>query len=209
MFDVDKEIREYIEESTKSDKIDENIVENINIYNSINNIKECIEDLSVKEEGTFKLIDKYTKNNVSLVNKLSELETYSRIIDELKLNERIQKDRENKFMTSLINILDGVDWVLEKNVFIKEEANKSIKTTKKLIKKELSSMNIMSTAKVGDIYDEENHICLGYKRELGYTYNQISDVIKQGYKYKGKILRQAEVIVVNNNMEGKYEYNRH
>lgn len=178
-------------------------------------IKKFIEKVEEEEEKLFipnedlvlKEIDNLNKNIINLFK--DEREDDILVINNLKYQMRIQEGREKNIVLSLINILDSIDWLLRNAlIFSNEGMKKSIKTTNILINRELENMKLIRTPEVGDLYNENYHVCLGYKKSEKLIDKQIIEVIKKGYIFRDKVIRQSEVIVVNNSMEENDEYNR-
>lgn len=202
MFDINDEINNYIKIINE-----QNYIECNDINTKIDVVTKHIKKINKLENDVFNLMKLDIKGGELILNKISNNENYLSIIDEIKLQSRIQDDREKKLISALVNIVDSIDWLIEKDIILENKAGmKSIEATKKIIEKELFKINIFKMGNVGDIYDEEEHICLGYKNGQEKDFNEIIEVVKKGYKYKDKILRQAEVIVVKNNLEDNYEY---
>lgn len=178
MYKIDRYIEEYIDKLVETKPL---LLSGHNVVEEMCSEIKKINDISVK-------IDNYSSN-----------------IDDMKLKERIAKDRQEKLIFSLINILDGIDWYIETSlVFSNESVNKSVLATKQIIKRELESIKLTSTPNIGDLFNENYHFCAGNKSDSNFADNQIVEVIKKGYIYNDKVFREAEVIVVKNNMEDDY-----
>lgn len=86
---------------------------------------------------------------------------------------------------------------------------KSIEASIKIINRELENMKVKRTGEKGELFNENYHECIGYRRETEMCNNEILRVIKHGYLYKDKVFRYAKVIIVNNNLEENNEFNRY
>ena len=176
MVDIDKEIENYIKKIELSDLNISEKVGNQELYDKVDEIDRKIHRISEVE-----------------------LNKYNSIISNLRLKERIQNSREEKLIASIINILDSIDWIFNSTLILENEAlGKTVVATKKLINRELQNSNIVSTGEKGELYNENYHVCLGYSSNKSLTENEILENIKKGYIYKDKIVRQAQVIVVDN-----------
>lgn len=177
-----KEVERYLEEI--EGYFEKNISFNREnpLVKKVENINENIEGIALKVENI----------------KVTEEEFRKTLINEYKLKERIRKDREKKIVLSLISILDNVD------CFLKEEKDlneRRVSLIKKLIKRELENANIRSISKVGELYNEEYHMCIGYLEKNDKEDKEILEVIREGYIYRGNLVRQAEVIINNRGRE--------
>lgn len=151
------------------------------------------------------------RRSLTSVNKnIERLHGYEDTMSQMKLKERIQENREDKLIISIIRILDSIDWLLNSSSDNGNESLlKSVEATKRMITRELQSIKLIATPEKGDFYNENYHICIGYKKEPGRPNNEVLEIVKKGYIYRDRILRPAEVIVVNNNeVEETYERNR-
>ncbi|MGL5411371.1 nucleotide exchange factor GrpE [Cetobacterium sp.] len=177
-----KEVERYLEEI--EGYFEKNISFNIEnpLALKVENINESIEEIALKVEKI----------------KVTEEEFRKTLINEYKLKERIRKEREKKVVLSLISILDNVEY------FFKEEKDlnkRRVSLIKKLIKRELGNANIRSISKVGELYNEEYHMCIGYLEKMDKEDKEILEVIREGYIYRGHLVRQAEVIINNRGRE--------
>lgn len=209
MIDLDKEIILYTKLLREGDDENKDFFMNEDIYSKLDNIVNNTDKMCKQNISTCKAMDKQLKISENLLENNHKINSYIDQIQDLKLRERIQLDRENNMIAGLINILDSISWLLETSmIFTNEGLKGSIDTTKKLIKRELEKIKIVEIASIGDLYNEDNHICIAYKKDNNLMDNQITEIIKNGYRFKDKIVRQAEVIVVNNSVEVSCEYNR-
>lgn len=160
--------------------------------------------------GVDKNINDIYKTIIRVEEGLNNVCKYQNEVSQLQLQVRIEKDKEKSLIRSLVNILDSLEWLLNGNFSVlNEELKQPISSTKKIIKRELENIGVVNTPILGDLYNENFHICIGYKEDIDYLDNQISEIIKSGYIFEGEVLRLAEVIVVNNqDLEVRNEYNR-
>lgn len=209
MIDLDKEIILYTKLLKERDDENKEFFMNEDIYSKLEKIVNNTDTMWKQNIFTGEAVDKQLKISENLLDNNHKINLYIDQIQDLKLRERIQLDRENNMMSGLINILDSISWLLENSIiYTNDDLKGSIDTTRKLIKRELEKIKIVEIASVGDLYNEDNHICIAYKKDNNLMDNQITEIIKDGYRFKDKIIRQAEVIVVNNSVEVNCEYNR-
>lgn len=209
MIDLDKEIILYTKLLKERDDENKEFFMNEDIYSKLEKIVNNTDTMWKQNIFTGEAVDKQLKISENLLDNNHKINLYIDQIQDLKLRERIQLDRENNMISGLINILDSISWLLENSmIYTNDDLKGSIDTTRKLIKRELEKIKIVEIASVGDLYNEDNHICIAYKKDNNLMDNQITEIIKDGYRFKDKIIRQAEVIVVNNSVEVNCEYNR-
>lgn len=176
-----KSIDRYLEEIEKYFENDLEITEESQLFKNVEDINKDINNISIK-------LKKIESNEENFKKSL---------INEYKLKNRIIREREKKIVGSLINIMDNIE------EFLKEESLNKKKATliNKIIKREFENINLRKTSKVGELYNEEYHMCIGYEKDLDKEEGQILEVIRQGYIYRNNIVRQAEVII--NNKKGE------
>ncbi|MGL4848556.1 MAG: nucleotide exchange factor GrpE [Clostridium sp.] len=170
-MEIDRKIEDYIKRLEKN----------------INEEKEKICEEDIEKEKT-----KDLKKDIKRVEeKLNKIEGV--YIHKEKLRERILSKDEEKLLKGIIGILDGIDWIYNEELDVK--IRNRARLSKKIIKRELENMNISINGEVGELYNENFQMGVGEKTILEKDENQILEVLRQGYFYKGKLLRKAEVIV--------------
>lgn len=194
---MESEINNYIDELLR---YDDNAYEYTdNICSKLDVISEKLSMINSENVKFKKSLNKQTEIINNVIKKNNSINTLLNIVDEVKLNERIQKEREERLIHGIINILDSIDWLLNNpNLLNNESIEGSITASKKIIKRELDDMKISDIAKVGDIFNERLHTCIGYQGNKELVDDQILAVIKNGYTFRDQVVRLAEVIVVKN-----------
>lgn len=193
MINIDDEINYYINElnDDHSFEVDESIYKEFDLVKEYQN---KIVNNNIDIENKLNQNTKITSNILNDINSKSEINEQ---LEELKLKNRILLNRENKIFMGIINILDSIDWIFKLDGEL-YNISSSMKLTKKLIKRELDKMSISELANEGELYNDEHQICIDYRVKLGHDDNEIYEVIKKGYGIGDKVLRQAEVIVIDN-----------
>lgn len=197
-LNINEEIDRYLDDFLNSE--DTTIENTISIYNRLNNISENLALINEENLKIKQVLNEQIQATKELVNVNRTCTILSNMIDEKNLNDRIQKVREKNLVLGVINLLDSVEWLLNMSmIFSNEGLKETINTSKIIMKKELDNMKILSTANVGELFNDNLHSCVGYKENENMFENQILSVVKRGYKYRDEIIRLAEVIVVKNN----------
>lgn len=133
------------------------------------------------------------------VRLIEDLERKGDEIERLRLQIRILNDREKKIIKGLLKVLDSIEWFSKISLALTNNGLKvTIENTWKKIRKELLQIRLYQINQEGEIFDDSLHNCIDTIEDVGKNDNEISEVIKSGYIYKGEILRPAEVIVVKN-----------
>ena len=195
---IEDEVNRYLNQCSKSS---EEVCEE-SLYRKVIEISKLAEEIGNDVND----INMKEKSNSEILKEIYDIKSKeAKIINEvmeLKIKNKKLKYRENNILAAIINILDSLEWIFKYD-FKTEALNNSIKLTEKKIKKELQKINLVEVACVGDFFDEEHQICLSYKEDGTLEDNMIYDVIKKGYKVGDSILREAEVVVINNVREEK------
>lgn len=167
-------------------------------------IKECDSSLNdlyepfLNVENKLKDIDMANKKTYLSVNLLSsELEEKQNQINDLKRELRIIENQEMKLAKKVANVLDQIDY-LERYVSKtnNEPLIQNLEQSMKVIKKELREANFEQIPDVGELFDSESHDCVKAIENNNFKKYEIVDVIRKGYKYKGKVVRIASVVAV-------------
>jgi len=100
-----------------------------------------------------------------------------------------------KIIEKLIYILDQVDNINKFAVEINNEALiNNIDSVQRNIKKELRDISIEEIPTANELFDNNIHKCVQVIETSGKDKFQIVGTIRKGYKYRGKVIRPAEVI---------------
>ena len=183
--------------------------EDIVIKEEVNykNVEDNIEKLRDGFEDVEDNIEKLKISNEEILLFLKDkwwgtIEKQNSEILYLKREIKILKDRENRFRKALMKILDSIEWINKYlKVFTNDSVENTINTSMKVIKKELSGINISTIGVVGELFDENIHNCIDTIADENREQHEIFEVIRKGYMFKGQVLRTAQVIVVSNEEE--------
>ena len=183
--------------------------EDIVIKEEVNykNVEDNIEKLRDGFEDVEDNIEKLKISNEEILLFLKDkwwgtIEKQNSEILYLKREIKILKDRENRFRKALMKILDSIEWINKYlKVFTNDSVENTINTSMKVIKKELSGINISTIGVVGELFDENIHNCIDTIADENREQHEIFEVIRKGYMFKGQVLRIAQVIVVSNEEE--------
>lgn len=115
----------------------------------------------------------------------------------LKRALREKEDLESNIIKTIINVLDEYNYALD---FYKKSNNKEVyenlNKTKKIIDKEIMGIGLIEIkSEVGDFMSEEYHNPLRGIEHEEFDKYQIVELVKRGYTYKGKKIREANVVV--------------
>lgn len=149
-------------------------------------------------ESKLKDIDMANKKTYLSVNLLSnELEEKQNHINDLKREIRSIENQEMKLAKKIVNVLDQIDYLQKYAIETNNEPLiQNMEQSMKVIKKELRGASFEQITDVGELFDPESHDCVKTIENSNCKSHQIVDVIKKGYKYKGKVVRIASVVAV-------------
>ena len=109
------------------------------------------------------------------------------------------KSKESE-IECLIEVLTSVyDMIENMNSFIAEKGNNSLKEQIRLMKNEinekfsLAGIGVLGKDKVK--YNSDCYRAIGTEIDINIPQEEVLKVIKNGYTYKGKLLKKADVIV--------------
>lgn len=132
-------------------------------------------------------------------NEMSYDELYDKYI-------RLLADFENYKKASRKNLTNAVE-TAENNVILKllpvidvltialKYESDDLKNLYKELINTLSSMGVEKFGEIGDKFDDEKHNAVYITNSVLNDDNTVSGILKYGYKYKGKIIRYADVAV--------------
>lgn len=195
-FDVNKELKEYSTKNLQHLEGDINRNDNdmlgvmANFYKAQR--KQMLSNLSAQQQ-----MEKIQKDNEDLYKeKIDILEKenleYRNIIKEYEKEER-------NFIKKTMDIIDEINKL---KYYIDNNGSDKLKNTlsknMKYIKKQLLDMNIEVIDCVGEIFNENYHNCVEVVEDLEKNNFEVVEEIKAGFKYKGHVVRAANVVVVEN-----------
>lgn len=197
------DFREEIKKYSKIDSLELDFKEGfsyLEFTNDINNFTKRAEKLDKLEHYGNEICEnnrefqKLLKDRVEITLKErdGEILTLKRKINTLEA-------REKSFLKAILKILDSIEWFQKIiKVFSNSSVEKSLFTTNKVIKKELLNMDIIQIDTIGESFNDKVHNCIEVVEDEKRNNNEIIDVVKNGYIYRGEVVRVAEVIVVKN-----------
>ncbi|MEG0856001.1 MAG: nucleotide exchange factor GrpE [Terrisporobacter sp.] len=141
---------------------------NKNSKKSIMSIESLREDINYNKEQTFKLkkdLEQKQFNEVKIYKKILV------VLDQIDYIFKVAEELENK------DLIDSLDFI------------------KKIIRKEMSEINLVEIRSIGELFNSDIHKCIGIEEDSSKEPNEIACVIENGYILNGKVLRPASVII--------------
>lgn len=138
-------------------------------------------------------------DNSEITKLLDEIDRKSEEINRLKLDIRIDNDRENKIIKSLIEILDSIEWFSSIAMPLSNDALRiSVNNTKRKIRNSILTIGLTQINEVDSIFNCNLHNCIDIKEDYTKDDETVDEIVRSGYIYKGKVIRTADVIVIKN-----------
>ena len=136
-------------------------------------------------------VKKYTITQ-SILN--DEIQNKQDSIQQLeRLNKGLEKEKQD-ILKKGIYVLDQIHIM---GIAIQETKNekliKNFKTMQKLIRSQYESIGLEEVARVEEIFNPSSQECIDVIESEGRQQHEIVNVVKQGYRYDGRILRVAQV----------------
>lgn len=126
-----------------------------------------------------------------------------------KRNKRISREleiREKRFVKSIISILDNIKYIYDFSLKSNNEVlNEAMLRLFNIVKKTIINVDILIIDGKENFFDENLHECVGTIWDKDRQDYEITEVLKLGYIYKGKVEREAQVVVVKNKEDMKWE----
>ena len=66
---------------------------------------------------------------------------------------------------------------------------------KKVIRKEISEINLVEIKSMGELFNPELHKCIAVEEDQSRESKEIISVIEKGYMFRGRVIRPASVII--------------
>lgn len=128
----------------------------------------------------------------NLQNKMNELKSWSRSSDELMT-----------FIKSLLPFIDSFDIILEsaRNFPVSEELKNWLKNVESLyfrLMKVLETSGLQALKTIGRVVDLNLHDVVEYRPSFDYPNDTVIKERQKGYIFRGKLLRDAKVVVAYN-----------
>lgn len=151
-------------------------------------------------KSDLKTINKNSKKSIMSIESLKEdLNKNSKENFKLKKEIEERKNNEIKFYKKIILILDQID-NLQKIIFDLDDVDlsKNLEIMRKIIRKEMSEINLVEIKSMGELFNPELHKCIAVEEDKFRENKEIIGVVERGYMLKGKVIRPASVIIARN-----------
>lgn len=153
--------------------------------------------LMMNMKNDLKTINKNSKKSIMSIESLKEdLNKNSKENFKLKKEIEERKINEIKIYRKIILILDQIDNFYK---FIVNLENKellyNLEIMRKIIRKEMSEINLIEIKSMGELFNPELHKCIAVEEDNSNESKEIIDVIEKGYMIRGKVIRPASVII--------------
>lgn len=167
----------------------------------LKDIKNSIKKIAIQNEN---INQDYIEEIYRIANSLEGITSYinQKSEEEELRSKRINKEleiREKRFVKSLINIIDNIkyiyDFSLKSNNDMLVGAMNSLFN---IVKKIMINVDIFIIDGKETFFDESLHECVSTIWDNNREDYEITEVLKLGYIYKGKVERVAQVVVVKN-----------
>lgn len=160
------------------------------------NLEELFQTIATMRHD-LKIINKNSKKSIMSIESLKEdINKSNRENFKLKKEIEERKVNEIKIYRKIILILDQIDNInkfistLDENEFLQ-----SLEIMRKIIKKEMSEINLFEIDSMGQLFNPELHKCIAVEEDKSKESNEIISVIEKGYMLRGRVLRPASVII--------------
>lgn len=174
----------------------------------IKDIKNSIKKIAIQNEN---LTQDYMEEVYKISNQMEKISLYmqSKIDDEETRSKKITKElevREKRFVKSLVSIADNIKYVHDFSLNANNEMlSEAMNSLFNILKKTMVNVDILLIDGKENFFDESLHECVGTIWDDKRRDYEITEVLKMGYIYKGKIERNAQVVVVKNKEDIKWE----
>lgn len=167
----------------------------------LKDIKNSIKKIAIQNEN---INQDYIEEIYRIANSIEGITSYinQKSEEEELRSKRINKEleiREKRFVKSLINIIDNIkyiyDFSLKSNNDMLVGAMNSLFN---IVKKIMINVDIFIIDGKETFFDESLHECVSTIWDNNREDYEITEVLKLGYIYKGKVERVAQVVVVKN-----------
>lgn len=148
-------------------------------------------------KSDLKIINKNSKKSIMSIESLKE-DINKNNKENFKLKKEIEerKTNEMKIYRKIILILDQIDSFYK---FIdsleSEDFSYNLEMMRKIIKKEMSEINLVEIKSIGELFNPELHKCIAVEEDISKESKEIIGVVEKGYMLRGKVLRSASVII--------------
>ena len=148
-------------------------------------------------KSDLKIINKNSKKSIMSIESLKE-DINENNKENFKLKKEIEERKTNeiKIYRKIILILDQIDNFCK---FIdsleSENFSYNLEMMRKIIKKEMSEINLVEIKSIGELFNPELHKCIAVEEDMSKESKEIIGVVEKGYMIRGKVLRPASVII--------------
>lgn len=134
----------------------------------------------MKEEEIIDYKDKY-------IRLLADFDNYKK--NTAKRLENIKSETENGIILTLLPLLDDI----ERSINFMDSEGREI--VNKMFDIKIGELGLEKYGEKHDSFDTDRHNAIRMVRTGCFDSGSLVDVVKRGYKYNGKIIRYADVVV--------------
>lgn len=134
---------------------------------------------------------------------LRDQERLAELNEQLRAGPEAGNEELDRFVRRLLTRLEGFDRILEafRSMSPSEEVQQWLRSLEGLyfkIQGELMAQGLMPIETLGRPVDLNCMEVIDYRRTADYPHNTVIQELKRGYRYKGKVVRDAQVVVACN-----------
>lgn len=151
--------------------------------------------LKAAEEAQKKAEEQARENQDKYVRLYAEFENYRKRV--LKDKEEAKANAEEKMIQEILPLLDDIQLALqhaEKSADVKALVE-GMKLMQKQVQNALQRLGIETLNSVGQSFDPHIHEAVSGQPSADHAPNTVIQEFRAGYKYKGKLIRPAMVVV--------------
>lgn len=164
-------------------------------------IKNSIKKIAIQNEN---INQDYIEEIYRIGNSLEGITSYikQKSEEEELRSKKINKEleiREKRFVKSLINVIDNIKYIYDFSLKSDNEMLvEAMSSLFNIVKKIMINVDILLIDGKETFFDESLHECVSTIWDNNRKDYEITEVLKLGYIYKGKVERVAQVVVVKN-----------
>lgn len=150
-----------------------------------------------KMKNDIRSINKNSKKSIMSIESLKE-DINKNKEQNFKLKKQLEEKKYNeiKIYKKIIVILDLIDNISKSALELEnEELLDSLEIMQKIIRKELTEIDLIEIKSMGELFNPDIHKCLAVEKDNSKEHNEVIEVIEKGYMLKGRVLRPAYVII--------------
>ena len=171
-------------------------MDDINIKNEEVKLQQICEVIKVMKKD-LKTINKNSKKTIMSIESLKE-DVNKKGEQNFKLKRQLEEKNndEIKIYKKIIKMLDLIDIIYESAIALGDkEFIKNLDIINKIIRKEMSEINLVEIKSLGELFNPVLHKCVAVENHKKEQENQIISVIEKGYMLRGKVVRPSSVII--------------